>query len=110
MSLTKDDLQAITKITEAVVNGAIDKLALQVGEGFNEMGERLDRVEADVAVLKTDVATLKTDVAVLKTDVSTLKTDMREVKWHLSDTVTRTEFLGLRERVALLEDRRQAAH
>ena len=89
MSLTKDDLRAIrqitTEVTGTIVTEAIDKLALQVGEGFNEMGARLDRVEADVAVLKTD---------------------MREVKWHLTETVTRSEFHGLRERVEVLEGRR----
>jgi tetrahydromethanopterin S-methyltransferase subunit G len=71
------------------IDESITGLAIQVGEGFNEVTSRLDRVEADVSVLKTDVGVLKTD--------------MREVKWKLNDTVGRSEFNGLRDHVRLLE-------
>jgi polyhydroxyalkanoate synthesis regulator phasin len=92
MSLTKEDLSAI----KSLIDGSIDALSLQVGQGFNEMSERFDQAEADIADLKSDVAELKTDV-------STLKTDMREVKWGLADTVRRVEFHDLRTRVERLE-------
>ena len=113
MTLTKEDLKSIgqivresedrtSKVIDAKIDNAIEELALQIGAGFNEVSDRLGRVESDVSVLKEDVS-------ILKEDVSVLKTDMREVKWHLTETVTRSEFHGLRYRVELLEADRAIA-
>lgn len=107
MSLTAQDLTAIKDIVKDIVDTSIEKsndaLSLQIGQGFNEVTERFEVVEADIAELKSDVAELKSDVAELKSDVAELKLDMREVKWSLADTVRRPEFLDLRARVERLE-------
>ena len=66
MALTDQDLSAIKSIVNTSVDAGIDKLSLQVGEGFNEVSERLDRVASDVAVLKDDVAVLKDDMREVK--------------------------------------------
>ena len=42
-------------------------------QNFHLVNQRLDRLEADVSVLKTDMAGVKSDVAVLKTDMAGVK-------------------------------------
>ena len=44
----------------------------------------LQRIQADIGVLKTDVGELKADVGGLKADVSGLKTDVRGIKQELA--------------------------
>jgi len=116
--------EAVGTKVPALINRAIDNLAIIIGEGFNEATERFDKVDSeisaikidvaelktdvaelkvDVAELKSDVSELKTDVAELKTDVSELKVDMREVKWGLAETVRRPEFIDVRDRMTRLE-------
>ncbi len=68
---------------------------------FLGMPIRLERIEADVAVLKTDVAVLKTDVAVLKTDVAVLKTDVAVLKTDVA--VLKTDVAVLKTDVAVLK-------
>jgi polyhydroxyalkanoate synthesis regulator phasin len=97
--------RAIDNKVKPLIDDAIDDLSLKIGQGFNEVTERFDRVEGDIAVIKTNVSELKTDVSALKVDVAELKVDMREVKWGIDDTVRRAEFLDVRDRVTRLEQR-----
>jgi hypothetical protein len=46
--------------------------------------QKIDKIEADVAVLKSDVAILKADVAVLKSDVAELKSDVSGLKYSVT--------------------------
>ena len=48
----------------------LDDLALMVGKGFNEMGERFERLEKGQAVLENGVANLEKSVEEIKTDLS----------------------------------------
>lgn len=142
MSLTNQDLSAITRLlddhaeakirplVQQVVNASVahtndtikennkiigrafDNLTLMIGEGFNEVSENFIEVRSDINVLQSDmievkaaISELKADVSLLKADVSELKLDMRDVKWGLADTVHRTEFLDVRDRVTRLEHR-----
>ncbi len=115
MSLTTQDLSAIKGIMDTSINSAIDTkvppmieaaietkvpamidrandtLSLQIGQGFNEVTDNFAKVNSRLDNLENDV--------------SELKVDMREVKWGLSDTVRRSEFLDVRTRVERLEHR-----
>jgi SMC interacting uncharacterized protein involved in chromosome segregation len=53
----------------------------------------IERMYADVVVIKTDVAELKADVSVLKADVAELKGDMVEVKGNISGLKVRMDCL-----------------
>jgi hypothetical protein len=53
----------------------------------------IERMYADVVVMKTDVAELKADVSVLKADVAELKGDMVEVKGDISGLKVRMDCL-----------------
>jgi SMC interacting uncharacterized protein involved in chromosome segregation len=53
----------------------------------------IERMYADVVVIKTDVAELKADVSVLKADVAELKGDMVEVKGDISGLKVRMDCL-----------------
>lgn len=106
MSLTTEDLSAI----KALFDAQLDSLTLQIGEGFSEVAENFADVRTDIAELKTDVTLLKnemvdvkSDIVLIKSDISELKLDMREVKWGFADTVRRSEFLDVRDRVTRLE-------
>lgn len=107
MTLTTEDLSAIKSLVETIVDhrvdGAIDSLSVQIGEGFNEVAENFADLRTDIAELKTDVRLLKIDMVEVKTDIAEIKLDMREVKWGLADTVRRSEFLDVRDRVTRLE-------
>jgi hypothetical protein len=74
MALTKQDLDAINGIV-GKVDSKVDNLALAVADGFKAVDERFDRVE----------------------------TELHSIRWDLSDTVRRGEFLDLRDRVEKLE-------
>ena len=61
----------------------------------------IERMYADVVVIKTDVAELKADVSILKADVSVLKADVAELK---SDMVeVKGDISGLKVRMDCLE-------
>ena len=53
----------------------------------------IERMYADVVVIKTDVAELKADVSILKADVAELKSDMVEVKGDISGLKVRMDCL-----------------
>lgn len=89
MALTKEDLSAIKTIVETVVDEKVDGLAVQVGEGFNEVSKRFEQVDR-----RFDRVERRLD---------RIETDIREVKWDLADTVRRGEFMELRDRVTELE-------
>jgi chromosome segregation ATPase len=100
MSLTTQDLTAIKDLlndhtetnirpmVHGIVNAAIDKFAITVGESFNEVTLRFDKVEADISEIRADVAELKTDVAILKVDVTELKTDVAILKVDVTELKT----------------------
>ncbi len=54
-------------------------------EEFQPLVHKVDRIEADVFVLKQDVATLKQDVAILKEDVAVLKEDVARLKVDVAE-------------------------
>jgi chromosome segregation ATPase len=53
-----------------------------------ELGEKIDEVKADVALLKADVIVLKEDVKVLKVDVAELKVDVTGLKKEMKEVRT----------------------
>jgi predicted nucleic acid-binding Zn-ribbon protein len=62
-----------------------------------ELGEKIDEVKADVALMKADVTVLKEDVKVLKVDVAGLKQhvtglkkDMKEVRTDIAILIVQT--------------------
>ena len=65
-------------------------------EEFLRVPERLDRIEADIALLKADSAVLKRDSAILKRDSAILKGDSLEVKLHRRARSLVSQRLGLR--------------
>jgi phage shock protein A len=76
-----------------MIDTAIEGLAATIAEDFAQFNQRFDHLETDVTELRSDVAELKVD--------------MREVKWHLADTVHRSDFLDLRDRVQKLEHQKE---
>jgi chromosome segregation ATPase len=50
-----------------------------------ELGEKIDEVKADVALLKVDVTVLKEDVKILKVDVAELKVDVTGLKQDVAE-------------------------
>ena len=72
MSLTTEDLQAISALIQPLIQPLNDSICL--------MQKDLTEVKDDVSVMKNDIFSLKTDVAGLKTDVAGLKSEMIELK------------------------------
>lgn len=88
MSLTTEDLQAISALIQPLIQPLNDSIFL--------MQKDLTEVKDDVSVMKNDIFSLKTDVAGLKTDVARLKTDVAGLK---------SEMIELKNRIGCLEDR-----
>ena len=81
----------------------LDKLAVMVASGFNDVKEDMSVLKTDVSELKSDVVLLKTDVTILKSDVSELKSDMSDVKLRLDYLAPQFEVRDLEKRVTRLE-------
>ena len=64
--------------------GASEEKAKAAAMALADYGNRFDRIELDLGVVKSDGATLKSDVATLKLDVTTLRTDLAVVKAELT--------------------------
>ena len=60
------------------------KFVEMTNRNFQLVHQRLERLEADVGVLKTDMTTVKADVAVLKTDMTTVKADVGVLKTDMT--------------------------
>jgi hypothetical protein len=90
MTLTTEDLRAIKSTVSDTINetmqpmidASVEKFANIVGEGFNEITERFNQIDERF---------------------DHMEADLHEVKWSLSDTVRRAEFLDVRNRVVHLE-------
>ena len=66
------------------LNETLNRFMEQTNAMLAAHAERMDRLEADVSVLKSDVSVLKSDVSVLKSDVSVLKSDVSVLKSDVS--------------------------
>ena len=85
---TADDLLRVVRenkeFREAMRRELLTEELLELPARFAEYAKannaRLDRIEADIGVLKSDGDTLKSDVAVLKSDVAVLKSDVAVLK------------------------------
>jgi hypothetical protein len=73
-----------------------------VGERVEQLGDKIDRVEAGLVErldrVETEVLEVKADVYVLKTDVAVLKTDVAEIRKDLNDHRTNTELHSVKQR------------
>lgn len=72
----------------------LDKLALMVGKGFNEVHKRIDNI-------KIDIDNIKIDVIELKLDVKSLKTKVDDIDKKFDNTIGKQD--GILKRVENLE-------
>ena len=79
----------------------LEKLAIMVAKGFEEIHEKIDALSRELEFVKQDVAILKQDVATLKQDVAILKQDVREIKEEMR--LQRSELLNINIRTERLE-------
>ena len=73
MTLTKEDLLAISDLLD-------QKLEVKLKKELKPIKEDISDLKSDVKVLKSDVQGLKSDVEVLKGDVQGLKSDVEVLK------------------------------
>lgn len=72
-----------------------EELTVMIKDGFDDVGERLNRIEKDVGGLKDDVGGLKADV-------EKLKNGQERIEMRLMNVVYRSEFEKLKEKVDFL--------
>ncbi|MDD3487335.1 MAG: hypothetical protein PHF35_03095 [Candidatus Moranbacteria bacterium] len=83
----------------------MNDLALMVGKGFNEMGERFDRVENRLNALEKGQENLEKDVADLKIGQANLEKGQAEIKFELTSRVHIFDYKELEFRVERLEEK-----
>lgn len=74
---------------------------LELPRKFNELLDRVGRLEGDVKILKKDVETLKQDVEILKQDVAILKQDVEVLKQDVA--ILKKEVEALKQDVEMLK-------
>ena len=102
MTLTTEDLQAISKILDAKFEEKLQPVIAEISElktdmaqvkteinelksDVSELKSDMIQVKAEINELKSDMAQVKTEISELKADVSELKTDMIQVKSEISE-------------------------
>ncbi len=77
MTLTKDDLQAISDLVD-------ERLEIKLDEKFKKelkpIKDDIGDLKSDVKILRSDVQDLKVRVGILEADVCGLKSDMQDLK------------------------------
>ena len=95
-----------------------NEILTAVKQGFEQIDQRLGRIEGDVSVLKTDVSVLKTDVSALQKDTlkaliklefltdkaDLIKENVVDMRTHMARYSTEVEH-PLEQRVTNLEGR-----
>jgi chromosome segregation ATPase len=71
----------------------LEKLAIMVARGFEEIHEKIDALSRELDIVKQDVTVLKQDVAILKQDMHEIKEEMRLQRSELLHINIRTERL-----------------
>lgn len=102
MSLTTEDLQAISALIQPLIQPLNDSIFL-MQKDLTEVKDDVSVMKNDIFSLKTDVAGLKTDVTGLKNDVAGLKTDVARLKTDVAGL--KSEMIELKNRIGCLEDR-----
>ncbi len=113
MSLTKQDIGEIKTVVNDVVENKIDKFAIVVARGFEEVQEKLKehdkRFDAvDKHFDKNDSAhrSINARLDLIETDLSNirnLQNEVRHIRDLLSVVTTRTEFSKLEARLIKVE-------
>ena len=98
MTLTKDDLQAISDLVD-------ERLEIKLDEKFKKelkpIKDDIGDLKSDVKILRSDVQDLKVRVGILEADVCGLKSDMQDLKSDVK--VLKGDVQGLKGDVEVLK-------
>ncbi len=98
MTLTKDDLQAISDLVD-------ERLEIKLDEKFKKelkpIKDDIGDLKSDVKILRSDVQDLKVRVGILEADVCGLKSDMQDLKSDVK--VLKGDVQGLKGDVKVLK-------
>lgn len=98
MTLTKDDLQAISDLVD-------ERLEIKLDEKFKKelkpIKDDIGDLKSDVKILRSDVQDLKVRVGILEADVCGLKSDMQDLKSDVK--VLKSDVQGLKSDVEVLK-------
>jgi hypothetical protein len=78
----------------------LDDLALMVAKGFNDMDEKIEKMDNRFTELRSE---LKSDIKSLKNDIKEIKADTENIKANLNKKVDKIEYNTLTYRVEKLE-------
>lgn len=106
MSLTKQDIKEIKTTVDSVVENKIDKFAIVVAKGFEEISGK--QKEHDKRFDQNDLThrNISTRLDLIETDLSNtrnLYNEVRQIRELLEEVVTRIEFNKLESRLFKVE-------
>lgn len=103
MTLTKEDLKAIEKISEGVATRQTGNLAAMVAKQFSRIDKRFDQIDKRFEQIDAQFRSVNARLDRLELDVANLTEIVKEMRIILNEAVTWEEHKRLEKRILRLE-------